>query len=304
MSAIIDAFKIKQFDLEPIYVSWTSPPTFTGIAKKDPAVDIWLDEIKAGCIERKVPKEYWHKVAQHNLGPLAKERVNELKLVMSKVHGGKYRWNWKRFKVAMNNMGWDIDPKKTEAIKVATKPSGMWWILGRDRSGSQSSTANTSTDKNKKDSSPPSTSKALPPTPEPASRPPTSRRNSSSVQSVSSSSPSATPNETPGETVTTVQHVPTWLLNACNALDFLTEEHPKVMTTLSAVLITVGSLPAIPALAGGAGGVVLASHAVQAAGAIAVGLGNWLKTAQENARKRELTQPNAGQGRIEDSMEA
>lgn len=89
--------------------------------------------------------------------------------------------------------------------------------------------------------------------------------------------------------VTTVQNVPTWLLNAANALDFLTTEHPKVMTTLSAVLITVGSLPAIPALAGGAGGAFLASHAVQAAGAIAVGLGNLLKSTQDNAAQRQQT---------------
>ena len=83
--------------------------------------------------------------------------------------------------------------------------------------------------------------------------------------------------------------MPTWLLNAANALDFLTTEHPKVMTTLSAVLITVGSLPAIPALAGGAGGAFLASHAVQAAGAIAVGLGNWLKSAQDSAAQKQQT---------------
>jgi len=24
---------------------------------------------------------------------------------MAKVHGGKYRWNWKKFKIAMRNMG-------------------------------------------------------------------------------------------------------------------------------------------------------------------------------------------------------
>jgi len=234
MSAFIDALKIKPFDLEPIYDAWTSPPIFTGIAKQDPPVDSWLDEVKAGCIERKVPKEYWHKVAQHNLGPQARERVNELKLVMSKVHGGSYRWNWKRFKVAMKNMGWDMDPKKTEEIKVATRPSGLWWILGKDKDTS------TGEDKKSLKGSPPSTSKPLPPPPESVSLPP-SRKNSSAVQPVSSSprktpsrknssavqpvssSPGTTPDDTPGGTVTSVQHVPTWLLNACNALDFLTE---------------------------------------------------------------------------------
>ena len=49
--------------------------------------------------------------------------------------------------------------------------------------------------------------------------------------------------------VTTAEaQAPLWLLNACSALDFLTSEHPKVMTTLSAVLITVGSLPALPGI--------------------------------------------------------
>lgn len=32
--------------------------------------------------------------------------------------------------------------------------------------------------------------------------------------------------------VTTIAHAPKWLLNACNALDFLTTEHPKTMTTI------------------------------------------------------------------------
>lgn len=87
---------------------------------------------------------------------------------------------------------------------------------------------------------------------------------------------------------------PLWLLNACSALDFLTSEHPKVMTTLSAVLITVGSLPALPALSGAAGGTILASHAVQAAGAIAVGVGNWLKAAQDSASAKAAAEAQPG----------
>jgi hypothetical protein len=39
----------------------------------------------------------------------------------------------------------------------------------------------------------------------------------------------------------------------------------------------------MPAIAGGAGGVLLASHAAQAIGAVAVGLGTWLKASQEGA---------------------
>lgn len=72
--------------------------------------------------------------------------------------------------------------------------------------------------------------------------------------------------------------MPVWLLNACAALDYITNEHPKAMSIISAILITAGSIPAIPAIAAGAGGAVLASGAVQAAGAIAIGLGQALHT--------------------------
>ena len=102
---MLDAFRIKEFDLEPVYESWKSPPMFLGNPKKDPPVDEWLAQIKAGCIERKVPQEYWHKVGQRYLGDKARARLNELKAVLRNMHGGKYRWNWKKFKVAMRNMG-------------------------------------------------------------------------------------------------------------------------------------------------------------------------------------------------------
>ena len=105
MSVIVEAFKIKPFDLEPIYDSWPSAPIFHGNPSKDMPVDDWLQQIKEGCLARRVPKEYWHKVAQHYLGPHAKARFDELKAVMRNMHGGKYNWNWKRFKVAMRNMG-------------------------------------------------------------------------------------------------------------------------------------------------------------------------------------------------------
>lgn len=53
------------------------------------------------------------------------------------------------------------------------------------------------------------------------------------------------------------------------------------MSTISAILITVGTLPAIPAISAGAGGAVLASGAAHAVGAIAVGVGSWLRGQQE-----------------------
>ena len=78
-----------------------------------------------------------------------------------------------------------------------------------------------------------------------------------------------------------VAHAPTWLLNASRALSFLTTEHPKAMTTISAVLITIGTIPALPAIATGAGGAFLASGTAQAIGSIAVGVGSLIKAVSE-----------------------
>ena len=105
MSAIIEAFRIKPFELEPIYDAWPSAPIFQGIFARDPPVDDWLQQIKDGCKARGVPKEYWHQVGRHYLGPRAAARFDELKAVMKNMHGGRYAWNWKRFKIAMRNMG-------------------------------------------------------------------------------------------------------------------------------------------------------------------------------------------------------
>ena len=93
--------------------------------------------------------------------------------------------------------------------------------------------------------------------------------------------------------VTTVSQVPTWLVNACHSLEFLTNEHPKVMTTLSAVLITVGSLPALPAISAGAGGAFLASSTAHALGSLAVGLGTLLQ--QQTEGKIQVQQPGDAQ---------
>lgn len=71
---MLDAFKLKPFDLDPIYASWPNAPRFIGNPKKDPPVDDWLQQIKEGCSERNVPKEYWHKVGQYYMGDKAKAR--------------------------------------------------------------------------------------------------------------------------------------------------------------------------------------------------------------------------------------
>ena len=102
---MLDAFKSKEYDLEPVFSSWKNPPRFLGNPKKDPPVEAWLDQVKQGCQERKVPKEYWHKVGQNFLGDKARKRLDELQEVLRNLHGGNYKWDWKRFKIAMKNMG-------------------------------------------------------------------------------------------------------------------------------------------------------------------------------------------------------
>lgn len=73
-SEMLSAFKIKPFDLEPVLAEWTDGPVFKGSRKKDPPVEEWLEKIKEGCMEKKIPEEYWYRVAQHFMGPKAKAR--------------------------------------------------------------------------------------------------------------------------------------------------------------------------------------------------------------------------------------
>ncbi|KAG1773389.1 hypothetical protein EV702DRAFT_577661 [Suillus placidus] len=312
---MLQAFKIKEFNLEPIYESWENPPKFHGESKKDMPVDDFLHQIKAGCAERKVPEEYWHKVAQHYMGDNATARFQELKSVMAKVNGGKYRWSWKKFTIAMRNMGWEIDANITETVQLHSKPSGMLWLTRRkslkDKDGSHKEVTSSEI----VELVPPLPSKQGRPNPikmlsesalvaaTAAVRP---RRSPSRANSMASTLTTTTvssnhtvtsnhalasnhaltsnnavtslsPPSSDG-TVTAISNAPTWLLNACNALNFLSAEHPRAMTTLSAVLITAGTLPAIPAISGGT---VLACGVAQAVGAIAVGVGNLLKAQQE-----------------------
>ncbi|KAL0060124.1 hypothetical protein AAF712_013096 [Marasmius tenuissimus] len=355
MANMLQAFKLKPFDLEPVLAAWKDGPRFTGNPKKDPPVEEWLKKIKAGCMERNVPKEYWHKVGRHFMDEKARARLDELKSVMAKVHGGNYRWTWEKFKIAMRNMGWNIEDSATETIKVKSKPSlGLWWAhkdtksekeveepkplspiqekarpvpkrsessfwLGRKPTVDQGPEAQKEKTQKEKDDKGTATTKSRPPPtrsssgfwpmgknsqeslvaepeqiPQPVIRPARSKSKSLSdtvVMTVREASKHPTPVRKgsaasdaghPDETVTTVTHAPLWLINACNALDFLQTEHPKVMSTLSAILITAGTLPSIPAITAGAGGALLASGAAQAAGAIAVGVGSWLKAQQES----------------------
>ncbi|GLB44553.1 hypothetical protein LshimejAT787_1701800 [Lyophyllum shimeji] len=299
---MLEAFKLKPYDLEPVFASWTDGPIFKGNPKKDMPVEEWLDKIEAGCKDRKIPEEYWYKVAQHFLGPKAKARLDELKAVIVQVHGGKYRWSWKKFRVAMQSMGWGIDKAETETIKVS-KTSGSWWSLKKkvsaepeaveatqqpapSRSGSSSrrgskdggdaqpatlrrAPTRSASDfwpvrRNSKDESeePSSTKRPAPP-----------QKSASETALVAAKPPIPSRSNTVDSAVTTITQAPVWLLNACNALEYITSEHPKAMSIISAILITAGSIPAIPAISAGAGGAVLASGAAHAIGAIAIGLG-------------------------------
>lgn len=57
------------------------------------------------------------------------------------------------------------------------------------------------------------------------------------------------------------------------------------MSVIGAILITVGSIPAIPAISAGAGGAVLASGAAHAIGAIAVGVGQAISMTVKNSQQ-------------------
>lgn len=73
-----------------------------------------------------------------------------------------------------------------------------------------------------------------------------------------------------------VANAPEWLLTACQSLDAISNEYPKTITVLAAVLITVGSVPSLPVAAGTA----LASGTAHAIGGVAVGLGSWINAQQ------------------------
>ena len=104
-----------------------------------------------------------------------------------------------------------MDPKKVEAYKVATKPSGTWWIIGREKSDGETSPPPSPDPKRAEPKRlepkrrQTTDSKPLPPAPirratMPAAPTTPKRRGSTmSVTAVSTtSSPPDTPNQTPG----------------------------------------------------------------------------------------------------------
>lgn len=330
MSQIIDMFKAKSYDLDTLYTEWTDGPMFFGDSKKDLPVQAWMDQVKVGCIERKVPEQCWHKVAQHFMGPMAKSRLEEVKKVMAQVQGSKYKWDWKKFRVAMTSMSWKTDSRKMEPLKIEKKSGGSWfvsrakkekevqdekqsedweWIKSKDakeettrpKPKRRQSVSNLLTRRNTmKEEAPPLPVPPVPVRSNTTPRPSPVRSNTMKRlpqipvrtdtldSGVEITSPALqVPDISSLQHLTKITEVPAWLLEACGALDLLTTEHPKIMSTLAAVLITVGSIPALPFIAGGAGGAILASGAVHAAGAVAVGLGTMIK-AQQEVKQRSL----------------
>ena len=99
---MLDALK-KPYNLEAVYTSWPDAPRYNGKSKEDPT--IWLAAVKAGCKERKVPKEFWHRVGMHFMGCRPRERLDQLETIMQQMTNRKNVWNWKKFKVAVQNLG-------------------------------------------------------------------------------------------------------------------------------------------------------------------------------------------------------
>ena len=120
MSSFFQLFRA--YDLQPVYDGWTDAPTFDGqkpSAKKGRlGVDAWLDAIQEGCIARKVPKTLWHDVAQHYMGQYASARLLEVQKVLIQLHGGRFSWNWERFRTAMEESKKEVQGAE-ETLKKA-----------------------------------------------------------------------------------------------------------------------------------------------------------------------------------------
>lgn len=82
---------------------------------------------------------------------------------------------------------------------------------------------------------------------------------------------------------------PLWRVKARKALRYLAAKHPKVVSTLSTVLVTVGNIASHPGFSACVGGPILA--AVQSVGALAVTVGEWLRNALDSAGAPAQAQP-------------
>jgi len=88
----------------------------------------------------------------------------------------------------------------------------------------------------------------------------------------------------------TAADAPFWQVNMHNVLNYFITKHPKVVSAISTVLITVGSIALHPGVAACVGGPTFTQHAVQAVGAVAVAVGKWLRTALNSAATKAAAQ--------------
>jgi hypothetical protein len=87
------------------------------------------------------------------------------------------------------------------------------------------------------------------------------------------------------------------LLALHNAVDYLIVRHPKVLSTVSTVLTTLGGIILFPGVSACAGGTILAHPAVTIAGGIALALGRQLRRALNSAAAQAQA---SGQVALED----
>ncbi|KAH9964810.1 hypothetical protein BJV74DRAFT_786271 [Russula compacta] len=89
-----------------------------------------------------------------------------------------------------------------------------------------------------------------------------------------------------------------WLLNQCKALHCRITKHPKVMSSISTVLIIMGSIVLLPGISACVNGTILAHPAVKVAAGVAVAVGKWLRSAASKAttQAQSTGQANIGDG--------
>ncbi|CDO69930.1 hypothetical protein BN946_scf184836.g4 [Trametes cinnabarina] len=289
----------RPFDLAATLQSWSTIasdhliPEFKGKPKRkdDPSTEAWLVLVEKGCSARSVPKAHWAAVAKHFMGKKARSRVLQVEKVMHALHGEQWDWRWKDFKVAVMNMGWNIEETKTRQVQVERKSSGLWWIVGGKDEGSNPSASDSKS--NVKMSAAPkkvitdpkpskgsaSRSKLLnkPAPPKPTivtPKAPSSARTGPlfSLPALPFLRPTPQPQQTVLQTITA--QVPLWLLAATEALSTLSNEHPDVFTAVATAIIAVGTVST--------GG----SAAVAAIGEAAVVMGRALKSAHDRTHSR------------------
>jgi len=100
------------------------------------------------------------------------------------------------------------------------------------------------------------------------------------------------PEATASEATTTrsMDTPPLWRVKARKVLGYLTARHPKMVSSLSTVLVAVGNIASHPGVSACVGGPILA--AVQSVGALAVTVGEWLRDALDSAGAPAQAQPS------------